>query len=151
MSSLRHVILGRECWQRRENRDSWKPELRLCEDRLPQASEELRGSSQIFLVMEEVISSAASVCPWLILSLATLCLTGSVNNSLEGIFHFVFIFSLEIHLCLSPLGIWFSDCGWSQAKVNRMHLRGAAWRWQPWGLRKHYPEQLNLLKQQCYS
>ena len=121
MGSLRHVILGRKCWQRRENRDSWKPELRMCEDRLSQASEGVRG----FLTDLPSDGGSYLLCcqylpSWLVLlSGHTLVWQAQLIINLKGFFILFFIFSLEIHLCLSPLEIWFSGCGWSQAKSKQ--------------------------------
>lgn len=126
VGSLRHVILGRKCWQRRENRDSWKPEFRLCEDRLPQASEGAkrgphRSSSDggSYLLCGQHLPLADSfLWPHSVWQ-------AQLIIHLKGFFLLFFIFSLEIHLCLSPLGIWFSDCGWSQAKSKQDAFEGS--------------------------
>ena len=88
---------------------------------LSQASEGVRG----FLTDLPSDGGSYLLCcqylpSWLVLlSGHTLVWQAQLIINLKGFFILFFIFSLEIHLCLSPLEIWFSGCGWSQAKSKQ--------------------------------
>ena len=57
--SVRHVSLARKCWQRKE---SWKPDLRICEDNLLGHGRGA-GPLEILLVWEELPSRAVTPPP----------------------------------------------------------------------------------------